>query len=234
MTQKGGITKKEKIKLLTEIIRIVDGYRIGRCEDFRWITSKLQQKKIDKKIYCEWRTIQDILFKLAKPPEKMPKIPTLIKIRRIVAYSSLIFPTFFLVIFFSQVLSKKPFVIPSSITIIIAYLAIVTFLLVPIFSSYIDYKISKMMDKYLKDHPRKYRIKLLKLKTFVQFLINELRNLETSREEFKKLRIKLFNVDYNGIKILKKPRAWRKFYICSVIKTINEPRYTHNKLGDIA
>lgn len=212
-------TGKNKVEILKKMIFLVDGYRIGRCEDFRWV-NKTARREIGRKIYCKWEELEKILFKLARVPKDLPKIPNLVKIRMLIAYSSLIFPSMFLFLFFNQILFKKSLIIPSFVVMFFGGGAIITYLLVQILCLYIDYKISKMVSAYWNEHPEKYHLARLRLKSFVQFLIDELSNCEVNSESSRGHRISLFNVDYDGIKILKKPRAWRKFYLCEVqIKT---------------
>ncbi len=75
----------------------------------------------------------------------------------------------------------------------------------------IDLKIALKIEEHFKRNPEKFRLHGLLLKKIVQNLVNNLSScIESSKKECK---IALYNVDYEGIKVIKKPTRLRKYYI---------------------
>jgi hypothetical protein len=76
----------------------------------------------------------------------------------------------------------------------------------------VDFKVSHAVDKYYRTHPEKCGFLVVKLKERVQTLINELALMAESSESIRARAVTLYNVDYEGIEIIRRPRLLDKRY----------------------
>jgi len=195
---------------LSDLIFMLDAYRINRYVDLRHLDRIVKEGRIGKNFTSKWKNIRHHLYKKASIPTSLHKsIVKLINIRTIIRI-------------FGQI---------CSISLVILYLLgsffrislewvgpIFTFNLFGIATSmlltvYFNRKIALKVDAYQRDHPREYRA----LKGMIQNLIFDFSNrVKLLGVNPKEHLIKVYNTDYKGIRIIKKPSFFRKHYIVEV------------------
>jgi len=78
-------------------------------------------------------------------------------------------------------------------------------------------KIGKKIDEHFQQNPEAQKIASQEIKAAVQLLIDELRRyLRETGEKPKKHLIGISFLDYSGIKMVKKPKPWRKYYLAQL------------------
>ncbi|MEM2915387.1 MAG: hypothetical protein QXH91_08340, partial [Candidatus Bathyarchaeia archaeon] len=103
------------------------------------------------------------------------------------------------------------------------YISAFLFLIISIVSRFlINREIGLKIEKYHAENPEKLGAQIQRLKEITQDLLNTLcRSIQLSGGKPDDYVMKLYNVDYKGIKILQEPSRWRKYYV-AVPKTRNE------------
>lgn len=223
-----GFPKEIKINFLTNIITLIDGYRINYCPDFRKIDEGIKKGVLGRNFAERWKNIRKILWSIGTFPQQIPKVKNLTRFRYIFQLSGLL-----MMIASTIVLLVNSFIyfgfIVSSISMIMYVLGGSLITLGILLKRRIALKIS---DYYRKDNTR-FSKEQEYLHAVTQELINgftrylrkriyeglekDLAGLDKLSEKeyikkLKKYKFKLYNDDYTGIKIIKKPSPLRKYF----------------------
>ncbi|MGB9730006.1 MAG: hypothetical protein ACP5GU_09500 [Thermoprotei archaeon] len=202
---------KEINKMLSDfafVIEAFDGYRVGRNANPKRVDAKIRQwHEIEGSLPRKWLSLQrdiDTLINLTlRDPDakKFANIYVLIKFGLRIVYLLLL--SSFLI------LLRWP---DSGMLLIYASLGMLYFLLILRW-----YTLDKMFMYYEKVISNQ-RGKVEQLKLAVNSLIkNLIEHLKREKISPKKYRLHLFNTDYDGIKVLKKPGWLRDYYLCEVV-----------------
>jgi len=221
----------DEVSSLINVISLLDSYRINRCEDFRWVDNSIKKGKFGQKFRRVWKDARKILCKIARMPSSSRYIVRLMKIREFILFFGFAFPTTFMAL--SLIYAVSPSSLPwqpfPGFLSFIAILAFAIMLLTIIIPRYIDRKIAIFMEKFYQKDPAKYGNLHAQLKFIVQDLIFHVcRSIECLNHDPTKFRIKLYNIDYGGIRLLKKPSRVRKFYIATPELRKNRERESTN------
>jgi hypothetical protein len=151
---------------------------------------------------------------MARALQFSPNVSKIVKVQQLIEVMWQIVLPLVMIVMFVRFLVPEA----SSWTIpLIPYFTVAAFMciiLVIIARTLLGRKIGQEIDRFYNAHPQKYRFNRSQLKKTIQKLIYELSsNVKSQNEAPKKYRIALHNIDYDGIKVLKKPRIWRKHYI---------------------
>jgi|GEM_PF-6823438 len=222
-----GIRKKrafyniEDLRTAKKILMLIDGYRRLNIEDFAWADKEVKEGKMGLKFSKDWKEIRATMLKFAREAGSQKHLLNLAALQQILIQVGLVI---------------------SAITTLLATLSMVAFLfhfewaeLVPKILSYafiplaigimimligpplISRKISSELEKFF---ARKKNLVInadLKLKDAAQKIIDSIseaiRNDKLKIKKEKDCELGLFNTDYDGIKIVKKPSIFRKYYI---------------------
>ncbi|MEM0006722.1 MAG: hypothetical protein QXR89_00430 [Candidatus Bathyarchaeia archaeon] len=213
--------KIEDLKAAKKILMLVDGYRKLNIEDFAWADKEVKEGKMGVKFSKDWKEIREIMLKFAREAGSQRRLLNLAALQQILIQAGLVI---------------------SAITTLLATLSMVAFLfhfewarLVPEILSYaliplaigivvmlagpplIARKISSELEKFF----ARKRDLVVKadpiLKDAAQKIINGIsegiKNGDLKVKKRKAYELGLFNTDYDGIKIVKKPSFFRKYYI---------------------
>ncbi len=200
---------------MSKLISLLDAYRILRFEDFRWIDKTVNEKKLDPLFTKnDWKPVRKVLWKMATVPRDIMYVKTLQKIRSIVLFvGQTIFFGFFVILILS-ILGIPQMAIFAPYTLYLGIAAISSFLVTIVARPLIDGKISFTINKFYEEHPQRYEKHRAALKSFTQKQIDKFRSWAMSNpEDLEKNEMKLYNVDYSGIRIVKPVRRFRKFYV---------------------
>jgi hypothetical protein len=194
---------------ILNLITVLDGYRIYRCASFDSIEKDIKNKKIKGAICNEWKSIKHALYKMAELPTSLPNVIMLMKAREFTTLISMIYISISLALVFADLMGLS--LMPGGIGGYISLSAVFIMLLSFIVRITLNYRVALEINKYYKNHPKKFDRLKIRLKTIVQKLIDDL-TIQVKHTN-KKIEITLYNVDYHGIKIIKKPNLWRKYYV---------------------
>lgn len=213
--------KIEDLKTAKRILMLIDGYRRLNIEDFAWADKEVKEGKMGVKFSKDWKEIREIMLKFAREAGSQRHLLNLAALQQVLIQAGLVI---------------------SAITTLIATLSMVAFLfhfewarLVPEILSYafiplaigivvmlagpplISRKISSELEKFF---TRKKDLVVKAdpiLKDASQKIINSIseaiKNGNSKVKKRKDYELGLFNIDYNGIKVIKKPSLFRKYYV---------------------
>jgi len=203
---------KEKLEELCDLINLLDAYQFNHFRDYTRLDSVINSGILGKAILLRWKEIKPKLIRMAKISRHPPEAIRLMERKTILRFSQAIG------LAFTTAVMIIPFIIPMGFTAFLLFI-VCTLANIGIYAymSFIDYKVSKIMVQYFNKHPEKYSSYRNMLKKWTQELIyiygNYIRQIKGKPKDYP---IELYNVDYNGIRIVKKPRLWRKHYIVHV------------------
>jgi hypothetical protein len=222
--------KIEDLKAAKKILMLIDGYRRLNIEDFAWADEEVKEGKMGAKFSRDWKEIREVMLKFAREAGSQRHLLNLAALQQILIQAGLVI---------------------SAITTLLATLSMVAFVfhfewakLVPEILSYafipliigiavmlagppiISRKISSELEKFFA-RKRDFVIKAdLALKDTAQRIINSIsqaiENGDLKVKKRKECELGLFNVDYNGIKIIKKPSLFRKYYVVLPARLFSE------------
>lgn len=193
---------------LAFVIEALDGYRVGRNANPKNVDTKIRQwHEIEESLPRKWLSLQrdiDTLINLTlRDPDakKFANIYVLIKFGLRIVYLLLL--SSFLV------LMRWP---DTGIMLIYISLGALYFLL--ILRWYTLDRMFTYYEKVISGQPGKTEQLRLAVNSLIKKLTEYLRREKISP---KKYRLHLFNTDYDGIKVLKKPGWLRDHYLCEII-----------------
>ncbi|MEM3677016.1 MAG: hypothetical protein QW176_02590 [Candidatus Bathyarchaeia archaeon] len=198
------------LKLLTDVIVLLDGYRINRYRDPKPFSEAVREGKLGENLREEWPRVERILLDMAGEPGELPAVLRLFKLRSILNYVGYLFATVVLLLVLARLLLGYdlgeywgPMVVASIILIPGSWLA----------AQYMNYRIAVEVERYYEDNPHLHRREKLYLKELNQRLINTLiSHLKAWRMDPRDYAMGLYNVDYQGITIVEAPTSLRKYY----------------------
>ncbi|WEU39834.1 MAG: hypothetical protein OdinLCB4_005015 [Candidatus Odinarchaeum yellowstonii] len=229
VTEPLGFQKVSKINILLNVISLIDGYRINRCPDFRRLDDNIKKGVLGRVFAEKWKDIRKVLWRIGTFPKNIPNVNKMMTIRIITHIIGLIL----MLVASSIVIATIFLTMPRLILYIgLALYAVGTSILG--FAMLLRRRIAiKIAEYYYEDHDR-WKREQAYLKGVVQQLIDGLiRYLrqrkkigtdkaltqvekDTPLKKYQKLMakymIRMYNVDYTGLIIVKKPNAFRKHY----------------------
>ena len=202
------------LKVLTDLITLLDCYRINRYVELDSMEKAVRDGKLGK-LDVKWREIRRILYRIASLPERSANIEKLVNIRERVKLVEIIGS--YLFVFGLGVFLLTYFdLCPEWLKGTYVYVALPSLLLVlgtRLAREFIHRKIGLEIDEFSKRHPKKFRFLRARLKEMAQDLIYKLsKSIRDRNEDAEEYKFDLYNTDYKGIKILKSPGLVRKYY----------------------
>ena len=210
--------REPDLKVLRALIELIDGYRVNYFGDPRPFSERIRGNALGREVREEWKTIYRSLMKIAMTVERIPEVKKYVELQGILRSMSVIlaFTAFSMPIINALGVAKISLWIPFSLAVCGAALLIASWVA--------GRGVAVAIDAYFRAHEEKYKFVRTYLVRVNQKLINSLRRqLRKKGEDPEKHKLKLFNVDYRGIKILKGPSFLRKRYVVSVVVRPAQP-----------
>ncbi len=229
VTEPLGFQKITKINILLNIISLIDGYRINRCPDFRRLDDNIKKGVLGRAFAEKWKNIRKVLWRIGTFPKNIPNVNKMMTLRILTHIAGLI-----LMLVASSIVIASLFLTLDRLILYIglAMYAIGTSVLG--FAMLLRRRIAiKIAEYYYEDHDR-WKREQAYLRGVVQQLIDGLiRYLrqrkkmgndkvlnqvekDTPLKKYQKLMskymIRMYNIDYTGLIVVKKPNAFRKHY----------------------
>jgi hypothetical protein len=194
---------------LKSIIELLDSYRIYRFLDPARVDRAIGAGKVDRRTASEWSKLKPELVEMTKSLQTIPNLSTMISVYSVVRTAGPMFLPFIILMFF---LGEYD---PSIAAIISTALVIALFAFI-FFAKILQYSIAKRIEKHVKTHGDKFAATRRRLAQATQSVMRILTSLLEKSDhdglEHSKYRLRLYNADYDGIKIIGKPSLLRKHY----------------------
>jgi len=201
--------KKPELIDLVHFIGVLDGFRVGRSVKLRDLdryTKKLHLTDMGR----AWKSLRRDLDAIGNLPSSSPRmlsyVNLLVLLRFLMGISFTSLIAFSLLVFGGRLeLEQPPFTFPN---IFVGLLAFANIVLV------VRFFVREKVRGFYESSVSRYRGKIAHLREVNQVLINQLiEKIRKANENPKKYKLTLYNVDYEGIKVLKKPGWWREHYV---------------------
>jgi len=207
------------LEVLANLITLLDGYRVNYFVDLKWADKVISDGKTGLKVKSEWKDFRKTLVKMAALPKSLSHVSKLWRIQQYTLFLGTIFSTIIMIIFAITIFAYRT-IAQTQYHSLIIYISIPAFCIM--FGAFIakpllGYMISKEIDKYCEAHPEKFGVLRIKVKKFVQYLIDLYSAyLKRFKENPERRAIQLYNVDYRGIKVVKRAGRIRKHHTAVV------------------
>lgn len=209
------------LKVFKKIILLLDGYRKLNIEDFQWADEEVSEGKLGNKFARDWKEVRKMMLKFARMAGSQRHLLNLAALQQILLQAGFVLSSITLLLMTLGIVSfifqyKWAKLIPQ----ILKYAAIPLIIgLTLIFAGppLIARKITAELEEYYKKKPEFLKESNTKLKHVVQKMIYSLmegiKNNKIQVEKESEYEFGLFNIDYKGIRVVKKPGFFRKYYI---------------------
>ena len=209
------------LKTAKKILMLLDGYRKFNVEDFGWADQEVREGKMGRKFARDWKEIRRILLKFAQIPASEKRLLNLAALQQILLQLGIIMSSIAMLLMTLGILSfvfqlEWAMVIPKILQYITIPL-VIGLALVLAGPPLIARKITSKVEKYYGRRSEFVEKSHARLKEAAQkiiySIIEGIKNKEIKVEKEKEYEFGLFNIDYEGIKIVKEPSLFRKYYI---------------------
>ena len=214
------IKQKESISpdAVRKAIYLIDSYRAHLFYDISWINKKVQEGKLGNRFKLRWKKLRKIMIKMASISNEIAGVRELAKIQNYLEASWQIIVPIIVVTLFLSILAPQRFTLIKGITVYLSVIAFSSVILGLVGRFIIGGKIGRKIEEHFLRNPGAHEFKIYEVRDAVQLLIDELRKfLMISKQNPKKYRIGLNFMDYKYVKMVKKPKPWRKYYIAEIV-----------------
>jgi hypothetical protein len=209
------------LKAAKKILMLIDGYRRFNFEDFEWAEKEIEDGNMGRKFTSDWKEIRKILFKFAKEAGSQKHLMNLAALQQILMQVGMIISSITMVL--SSILTMSVAfhwewakTIPSILSYAFIPLVIGLALMIggpPLIAR----KITIELERFFARRQDFVNDSNVTLRNAVQKIIfSMIEGLRSGRIEFKKKKdyeFGLFHLDYKGVKIIKKPFFFRRYYV---------------------
>jgi hypothetical protein len=207
-------SKETDLRALTELIELLDSYRVHRHVDISSIDIALEKGELKGEIASQWKKIRPTLVKMASSTASIPGIIKLVKIRDSINFVSLVALTSAFALVAVRVLLRnfpsssfgllEELIFPS--TLILVFVTLISRVV-------INRKIGLKIEEFYREKSKEFSNDYLRLKRLAQNFINILYvHLKRVHSEPKNYIMRLYNCDYKKIKVIKSPDRLKKYY----------------------
>jgi hypothetical protein len=214
MTRRSNLTAIPNITSLVELIFLLDGYRINRFENPDAVEKTAQKGALGGDIAGKWKEIRASLDEMASVPGSLPGIARLTQVRIGFRFLASMYTAAALMLVVAR------FVLRLEYGLLGEWLVISTVAVVPIawvIAELANYRIAKRVEEFFEKNPRSLEAIRSDLKRTVQSLLFTLfHQIRRAGQDPKKFAFKMYNVDYEGIEVVRMPSRWVKYYLVSI------------------
>ncbi|MHA1238766.1 MAG: hypothetical protein ACTSSJ_05975 [Candidatus Odinarchaeia archaeon] len=201
---------KDNLTAIRKVITLLDGYIINKFKDPTKIGKSVESGEAGIKIKRNWGKIWGVLCDLTRLTSKIPKAVKYLKLFNLINLSAAAIFSLSVVLFMLHFTLNIPWIIGG-----IFLISALSFILLA--RSYLMRKIALSIEEYASTHKDEFEDKRLFLKNFVQELIFDLRDyFRRSKLNPRDYPFHIYNLEYKGIEVTKKPGILRKASIAIV------------------
>lgn len=214
-------SKKESVidpDAVRKAIYLIDSYRAHLFYDIAWIDKKVAEGKLGKRFKISWKNLRKTMIKMASISSEIAGVRKLAKIQNYLeALWQICVPLVVIAVFLSLFVPQNLSFV-KGMTIYLLAIAFSSMILGLIGRFVVGGKIGRKIEGHFLRNPDAHKFKNYEIRASVQLLIEELRiHIRESNQNPHKHLIGLNFLDYKNIRVSKKPRPWRKYYLAEVI-----------------
>jgi hypothetical protein len=223
--EKVGTTYKIKdLKVAKKILMLIDGYRKFNIEDFEWADKEVKEKKMGMRFISDWEKIRKIMLKFAIEAGSQRHLLKLAAIQQLFIQIGLVISSIITILatsvalghFFHFKWADTVFTIFSYALVPLIILMLITFIIPPIIAR----KISIKLENYYRRKPefinRADKLLFCVAQNIIYSIAESIKTGRLTSKRKKDFEVWLFNVDYKGIKVKKKPFLFRGYYVAAL------------------
>ncbi len=213
--------KINDLKVAKKILMLIDGYRKFNIEDFEWADKEVREKKMGIRFMSDWKIIREVMLKFAIEAGSQRHLLKLAALQQLLIQIGLVISSITTILATSVALSRlfrfqwADFIFNifsyAIIPLIIAML--ITFISPPIIARKISLKLEDYYYKKSEFVNRANRLLFRVAQNIIYSIAENIRTGGSKTKGKKDYEIWLFNVDYKGIKVKKKPFLFRGYYV---------------------
>jgi len=209
--------KKPELEDLASFISAIDGFRVGRCVELKNVDRMVRKIRLTD-TSRKWKSVRRDLEAIMNLPTSSPKVMFLMNLALLLRFLGLV--SFMIVMLLAVVTSFRLISGVESSAFQSTFISVLVFANVVLV---IRYFVKERVKTFFDQSADRFRGKSAHLRELNQELIGRLREgIKKSKGNAKDYKLTLFNKDYSGIKVLKKPSAWREHYV-AIVSTNNVP-----------
>ncbi len=199
------------LKFSKSLISVLDGYRINRTYDLRFVDKAMNKGELPQSFVKQWGTLRTVLHRLAAIGPKVPDVESYLNKKQYMSFLSIAVLTIvvpiLMITWVFQVAFLTPYAIPLSL------MAVALVMINYLVGAWFNRKVAWAIFDYLESHPGLTTRENVVLQNWVQILIHYVaRKMRKDGIDPEKSFVKFFNVDYVGIEVMKEPSTFRKHY----------------------
>jgi ABC-type multidrug transport system fused ATPase/permease subunit len=209
------------LKAAKKILMLIDGYRKLNIEDFEWADKEVKDGKMGKRFSQDWKQIRELMLKFAREAGSQRHLLDLAALQQILLQVGLVVSAITTLL---TTLSMMAFVfhlewakiIPEVLTYALIPLVIgiaIMFAGPPLIARKITSELERFYQKRKDLVSRADAVFKDAVQRIIDSIIQEIKNGNLEVKKKKEYKFGLFNMDYKGVKIVKKPSLFRKYYI---------------------
>jgi len=200
--------RKPELEDLATLISAIDGFRVGRCAELKSV------EKIVKKVRLtdtsqKWKSIRRDLEAIMNLPTSSSKVMFMMNLALLLRFLGLLSYMTVVIMAITMALSPTLNIETSMFLNIFDYV-----LIFGIGILVVRYFVREQIKSFFNKSADRFRGKSAHLRELNQELMNRLRaGINKYKGKPRDYKLVLFNADYNGIKVLKKPGVWREHFV---------------------
>jgi len=199
--------RKPELEDLATLISAIDGFRVGRCAELKSV------ERIVRRVHLtdtgrKWKSIRRDLQDIMDLPTSSPKVMFMMNLALLLRFLGLLSYTIVILLAVMMGLRLSLNIEASAFVNIFNYA-----LIFGICVLVVRYFVKEQIKKFFNQSADKFKGKSAHIRELNQDLINRLREgIKKSNGKSRDYKLTLFNADYKGIKVLKKPGVWREHF----------------------
>lgn len=197
--------KNVNLNLLRNLITLIDGYLANYLGDPEPFRGKIKAGALGPELAKEWKRIERSLMKIATTVRRIPTFKSLIKLHTFLKVLATMF-----MLSGSMLAISAPFFTREISFYYISMLFLTFSAISTVWCSILERRIAVRIKEYFDEHQTKYKFIRQYLRNVVQRLIFSMAHyMKVDKKDPEKYPLSLYNDDYRGIKIIKKPGLFR-------------------------
>jgi len=207
------LPQKIDVNSLKELIEFLDSCLANYFGDLEQHKKKIESGEFGVEVRRDWESVEKSIIKMIAVIRRLPTVKICIKLATLTHLLSVVFLTSAIVTVGLIIYGVYDISSLISILILSATIGVVS----EISSIRFRRRIKIEIDKYIKSHTGKFKFLKEKIRIFTQNLINTYaKYIKEQKLDPNEYTLSLYNIDYAGIKVLKKPGILKKKYTIKV------------------
>lgn len=212
------------LKVAKKILMLIDGYRKFNIEDFEWADKEVREKKMGVRFMSEWKKIREIMLKFAIEAGSQKHLLKLAATQQLFIQIGLVISSITMILATSVALSRLfrfewadfIFNIFSYAIIPLIIVTLITFIIPPIIARKISFKLEEYYHKKSEFVNTANKLLFRVAQNIIYSIAESIKMGRLEAKRKKDYEVWLFNVDYKGIKVKKKPFLFRSYYVATL------------------